>query len=592
MDASLGKCGMKRASAPDMGPVNFCRAEEAELNGSSGRALRRRADSDALPGGGQDSCDSTAQARKRQAIRPAEVAAVPVPTPFVRIPAGRQAENSQAARLAELVSVLCSERADQGQLVRALTELRKALAIHLNPPIQEVVAAGGLAPLVRLLRHESAMIQLEAAWALTNIASGATAYATAVVEARAVEAVFEVLASPAIGERPELCEQCLCILGNVAGDSDICLRDGLLRAGVVGALAQLYQQVPVFTWDPEALVQVLRSLTWLMSALCKGRPAPAREEVDCAFDYFAQVLCATDDAQMLAEALWGLCYLLEAATEERDGAARAMRLVTAGFPDGEEPPSPHPVLVQAVQCMRRAGDDRNPLPVPALRLVGLLLNVSSAEITDLVLTAGALKALRDTLMDSNAPAEVRCDAAWALSNAAAGTNSQAQQIIDTPGVWEDVCHAAEGGAVHQVRRESAWAVANVAKRGFPAVHGIDGQKLVRVLAAALRRESEPALQCALLDALEAALRHGDETASAKGLRSTPLLALAGEYGLPKELEELQSSECEGVHRKAAAILELWFGASRKDAPPEEKAQKQSNITGGSPRRPAAYQFGA
>merc|ERR1719343_1370151 len=100
---------------------------------------------------------------------------------------------------------------------------------------------------------------------------------------------------------------------------------------------------------------------------------------------------------MLSQALWGLCYLVEgAAGDEADGMTRAGRLLSAGFAPGEvpQPPLPHPVLKQVVRCSRLPGDKRAPLPVPSLRLLGALVSLSAADLTDAVIAAGALTALR------------------------------------------------------------------------------------------------------------------------------------------------------------------------------------------------------
>eukprot|EP00969_Alexandrium_andersonii_P263789 11659633-Alexandrium_andersonii.AAC.1 len=42
------------------------------------------------------------------------------------------------------------------------------------------------------------------------------------------------------------------------------------------SLGRLFQQLPSFAWSFHSRDQVLRSLTWLMSALCHGRGRAAR----------------------------------------------------------------------------------------------------------------------------------------------------------------------------------------------------------------------------------------------------------------------------------------------------------------------------
>jgi hypothetical protein len=541
-----------------------------------------------------------------------------VPTPCTKIGclpgdenrAEAERANAECARLAALVTQIqqLSSAPDSFRLLPVLTELRKVLAAQIGPPIQQIIDLGGLPPLVALLNAPSSALQLEAAWAITNMASGSSMQALAIVEAGAPEALFAALQSPSVPERADLCAQLLWALGNIALDQDPCLRDRLLEAEVVGHVGQLFAQIPGFSWDPYGRTEVLRKLTWLMSCLCGGQPAPKLEEVDCAFDYFVQVVTGTEDLEMLTEALWGLYSLLEGATDE-EGDARAKRMLSAGFGDEGLPPaaSTHPLVAQLVRSLGCSGQRASPTVAPALKILGTLVSASSKDFVDIVLSAGVLKALKNMLVESHCPTPIRKDVAWVISNIAGGDAKQAQKLLDEPGAFDALRTSLERAPSCDIRRECAWALANLAKQGSPVLLDMDCREVFRLVSVALAVAADPTLQRALLDAAEIIFRHSSEQSSLKSVNDNPILACAETFGFLDMLEELQHVESEEVHRKAARILEKFFGTDRTNWPPKDKAPTTpsagqrpmtfksagtpSSICEGSPARPG-YRFGA
>jgi hypothetical protein len=90
--------------------------------------------------------------------------------------------------------------------LEACIRLRKLLSIERNPPIAEVIAAGVVPRLVQFLHcHDDPILAFEAAWALTNIASGTSEHARVIIDNGAVPVLVSLVVHPDLVVR----EQCM-----------------------------------------------------------------------------------------------------------------------------------------------------------------------------------------------------------------------------------------------------------------------------------------------------------------------------------------------------------------------------------------------
>ena len=145
-----------------------------------------------------------------------------------------------------------------------------------DPPIDAVVGTAGCVPrLVELLRCDRhPRLQFLVAVVLSNIASGTTEHAAAVVAHGAIPRFVELLASPDEDVR----EQVVWALGNIAGDSAE-HRDAVLRCN---PLPQILQHANSLS----SRILMARTAACTLSNLCRWYaretlPPPHRKRMKC-----------------------------------------------------------------------------------------------------------------------------------------------------------------------------------------------------------------------------------------------------------------------------------------------------------------------
>jgi len=309
----------------------------------------------------------------------------------------RNSRNMTAEDLPEIAVLLKSK--DARTQLDATVIIRKLLSLERDPPITAAVELGIVPIMIEFLkRKEHPQLQFEAAWVLTNIASGTSEHTRAVLESGAVPAFVQLAQeNPADDDRSQ---QAVWALGNIAGDSPQ-MRDFVIMHNAVPVICQVLSTAQN--------VSTFRQGVWTMSNLCRGKPQPSWDTVKQCIPVLARILSSTD-TEVLTDACWALSYLSDGPNDRIDAVLQSGCL---------------PKLISMLNHTDMG------VKTPALRSVGNFVTGDDQQ-TQMLVDAGIVENLVQLL---NCPRKgIRKEACWALSNITAGNRVQIQVLIHVTNV--------------------------------------------------------------------------------------------------------------------------------------------------------------
>lgn len=204
------------------------------------------------------------------------------------------------------------------QMYLALKWFRHELSRETSPPLEQVVATGVTPLFVQFMEsHPQLRVRMEAAWCLTNIASGDSRMIDAVVDAGSIPAAIQIMkAAPDCEQQDsaetieDLRDQCTWLLSNLAGEGSH-IRDIILASDGASALNRWVLELSSEVIPRQSVF--LNNAAWACSNMVRGEVTAYTEE---AAPLILQAILSIlskfrvgADASAVSDSLWCVCYI-------------------------------------------------------------------------------------------------------------------------------------------------------------------------------------------------------------------------------------------------------------------------------------------
>jgi len=396
--------------------------------------------------------------------------------------------------------------------------LRKILSVDY-PPIQSVIDANLVPLLISFMKREDhPHLQLEAAWALTNVASGSSHQTQTIIDKGGIPLFVKLLKS----KFPEVAEQAIWAIGNISGDC-ASYRDMIIKEKAIEPL------INIILYSNKK--NNVKHGTWALSNIVRSKPNPNIKLVESTIPCFSKIVKEETDPEVLSDALWSLSYLTD------EDSKTIQKFIDTG-------------VIPSI--VRHLSQSIISILIPTIRILGNVVTGSDDQ-TNVVLESKPLDKFFELL--NHEKKAVRKEVLWALSNIAAGNADQIAQIITNMDYVKKLVELCKTD-LNEIKREASWVLSNATNKGYHQ-HLYDLVKFgILELFVALLDSTDVKTISISLEAIKNLLKCGDNHYVQEG-ENTFLVMLESLGGVAK-IEGLQTHSNNDVYKKALEILETYF----------------------------------
>jgi len=366
--------------------------------------------------------------------------------------------------------------------LHGVTALRKILSAERDPPTQRIAKCGVIPKIIQFMftteqdRRDNNInidiknkLKFESAWVITNIAAATSDCVGAICRHGAIEAFVDLLRN---ATSPEIAEQAIWGLGNIAGDSRH-FSNKVMKTGVTADLLSSLRT---------SANELQKNAIWALSNLFRSSQELRVSDLSNVVPAISKLLKENKDEDIVRDCLWTFNYISNGNSDDSEAISHylaengiiniCMKLLQTEVAKyhialNQEKTRQQQIYNYAGNIIKNTTKDallkmNDVIYRPCLRIIGSLTS-GNDDITQSVLDAGYLDIIEPFAY--HFITAQRKEMMWSLANILAGTHQQIEAVLSRPNILRSIIDAATCDTF-SVQKEACWCICNAASEAI------------------------------------------------------------------------------------------------------------------------------